>query len=103
MHQNLNTLLQEPQVKELPANPPQEHRQEVFTNVQQVMSKVFGLPPEQIKETTKPDEIKRWDSLSLLSVLLGLERRLGRKIPFGILLAASSVGAIVSSLIGGGP
>lgn len=102
MDQKIKTLLQEPQATGLPEKPPQKQRQEVFTDVQQVMSKVFGLPPEQIEETTKPEDIKRWDSLSLLSVLLGLERRLGRKIPFGVLLAAASVGAIVSGLMGAG-
>lgn len=102
MDKEIETLAQESQKAEPLVTSSPEQREEIFVNVQQVMSKVFGLPAEQIKETTKPDEIKRWDSLSLLSVLLGLERRLGRKIPFGALLAAASVGAIVSSLMGGG-
>ena len=101
MDKDVNLLARETQPAECLTKAPQDGRHEIFVNVQQVMSKVFGVPPDQIKETTKPDDIKRWDSLSLLSVLLGLERRLGRKIPFGVLLTAASVGAVVSGLMGG--
>lgn len=102
MNKNIDLLAREPQEIKNLSQTPHVQRHEIFSNVQDVMSKVFGLPPEQIKETTKPEEIKRWDSLALLSVLLGLERRLGRKIPFGLLLASASVGAIVTGLMGGG-
>ena len=101
MDKDVDRLRYETQPVECLTKASQDGRQEIFTNVQQVMSKVFGVPPDQINETTKPDDIKRWDSLSLLSVLLGLERRLGRKIPFGVLLTAASVGAVVSGLMGG--
>lgn len=102
MDNNIELLARKTQVEPDLSQVLQAQRHEVFANVRDVMSKVFGLPPEQIKETTKPEEIKRWDSLALLSVLLGLERRLGRKIPFGVLLTAASVGAIVTGLLGGG-
>ncbi|GAB0112994.1 acyl carrier protein [Acidisoma sp. C75] len=80
------------------ASPESDRHAAIFATVQAVMSKALGLPPARITESLTPAEVGRWDSLAMVTVMIGLERRLGRKIPLEIGLAATSVGALVASI-----
>lgn len=39
----------------------------------EVMSRVFGVPLEQINEESSPDYIESWDSLKHMNLVLALE------------------------------
>ena len=41
--------------------------------IKNVMSSVFELPVEQIKDDSSPDNIKSWDSLKHMNLVIALE------------------------------
>jgi acyl carrier protein len=73
-------------------------RQAAFDAVRSVMSRVFGIPECGITEATRATDIDRWDSLNMIVVAIGLERRLGRPVSAGSCAEAGSVGALLDVL-----
>jgi acyl carrier protein len=80
---------------------PEHDRPEHDRIVRQVavlMGRVFGVDPQEITEATTPADIARWDSLSMLTVLIGVERRLQVVIPPEALQDMRSVGDLVAAI-----
>jgi acyl carrier protein len=73
-------------------------RTAVLAVVQIVMGRVFGVAPESIVESTRSHDVERWDSLTMVVVAIGLERRLGRVIEPGSLTRLHSVAALLDQL-----
>ena len=42
-----------------------------------LMSRVFGIPADQISEDSSPDTIEQWDSLSHINLILAIESEYG--------------------------
>lgn len=42
--------------------------------IYQIISQLFGIPEDQIKDTTAPGDVPNWDSLGHLNLILALER-----------------------------
>ena len=38
-----------------------------------VISGVLGIPPESVVDDTSPDNVKKWDSLAHLNIVMALE------------------------------
>lgn len=47
------------------------------TRVKAVMAKVFGVEAGSIKEDASPDNIKKWDSLGHMNLVIALEKEFG--------------------------
>ena len=73
-------------------------RETTFTALRAVMSRVFGVPEYTVTETTRRAQIERWDSLNMVTVAIGLERRLGRTVDMDSCVRATSVGALLDML-----
>jgi acyl carrier protein len=73
-------------------------RDDVLAAVRAVMSRVFGIPPDMIDETTHRADIERWDSLNAILISIGLERRLGRPVDAAVCTSASTVEALIDAL-----
>jgi acyl carrier protein len=73
-------------------------RQAALAAVRSVMSRVFGIPECRITEATRAADIDRWDSLNMIVVAIGLERRLGRPVAAASFAEAGSVGALLDAL-----
>jgi acyl carrier protein len=79
-------------------------RETTFAAVRSVMSRVFGVSEDTVTETTRRAQIARWDSLNMVAVAIGLERRLGRTVDMESCVGASSVDALLDILCpSGGP
>jgi acyl carrier protein len=72
-----------------------DDRDAVLAALQAVMSRVFGVPPQTITEATRRSDIERWDSLNLVLVSIGLERRLGVPIDVATCADAQTVKALI--------
>ena len=51
------------------------------TKIKQVMSAVFEISVESIKNDTSSDNIENWDSLRHLNLIIALEEEFGVSIP----------------------
>lgn len=51
----------------------QDLKEQVFG----IMSRVFGVPLEEINEDSSADTIEKWDSLGHMNLVLALEEELG--------------------------
>jgi len=79
-------------------------RETTFAAVRAIMSRVFGVPEDSVTETTRRAQIARWDSLNMVAVAIGLERRLGRTLDMDSCVGATSVDALLDILCPpGGP
>ena len=74
-------------------------REAVLEPVRGLMAKVFGVAVDRIGPDTTPDDIPRWDSLNLLTVLIGVERRLGISMPPEALEGVRNVGDVVDAIL----
>jgi acyl carrier protein len=70
--------------------------------IRSVMSRVFGVPEDSITEATRHVEIDRWDSLNMVMVAIGLERRLDRPIEPATLTGINSVAELLDILSSNG-
>jgi acyl carrier protein len=77
---------------------PADERAVVFAQLRAVMSRVLGVPEEKIGEDTTRAQIDRWDSLNMVTVAIGLERRLKRVIDPELLVDANSVRDLLDAL-----
>lgn len=78
-----------------PASAPSVDRAAALGLVRSLMSRIFGVPPALITASTIAADIERWDSLGMVTLSLGLERRLNRQLPVEAFVAARSVAALV--------
>ena len=46
----------------------------MLERVREIVADVFGLPPEQVRANSSPDNIESWDSLQHLNLVLALEQ-----------------------------
>lgn len=51
------------------------------TKIKQVMSAVFEIPVESVRDEASIDNIETWDSLRHLNLILALEEEFGISIP----------------------
>jgi acyl carrier protein len=72
------------------------NQEQIFEQVRQVMARTFGVNEEVIVSATRAEEIERWDSLTHLIVLTGIERRMNVKLPTDEAYAAQNVGELVA-------
>jgi acyl carrier protein len=77
---------------------PQGDRDAILAAVQAVMSRVFGVPPQMITEATRCTDIERWDSLNLVLVSIGLERRLDIPVDVATCSSVRTVKALIDAL-----
>jgi acyl carrier protein len=77
---------------------PPGDREAVLAAIKAVMSRVFGVHPQMITESTRRTDIERWDSLNLVLVSIGLERRLGMPIDVAACTEAATVKALIDAL-----
>ena len=71
----------------------------VLVVLRTLMGRVFGVDPASIDAATTPDEIPRWDSLSMLTVLIGVERKLGVVVPPEALDEVRTTGDVVAVIL----
>jgi len=76
-------------------------REAVRAQVVRLMSRVFGADPSDINDRTTAADIERWDSLSLLTVLLGIERSLGVAVSSDAAAEVADVGGLVELVYAG--
>ncbi len=50
---------------------------DITVKVRRTFADVFNLPREEIKPETSPDNLKNWDSLQHLNLVLALEQDFG--------------------------
>ncbi|MBB3173263.1 acyl carrier protein [Endobacter medicaginis] len=74
-------------------------RDAMLEQLRGLMAKVFGVAVERIGADTTPDEIPRWDSLNLLTVMIGIERRLGISVPPEALEGVRDVGGVADAIL----
>jgi acyl carrier protein len=77
---------------------PRVDRAAALAAVKSVMSRVFGVPPDILTEATTAASIERWDSLNIVLITIGLERRLGLQLDVSACAGAVSVGALLDVL-----
>jgi acyl carrier protein len=64
--------------------------------VGEVITDVFGLPPESVNATTVQEDLPEWDSLGHLNLVLALEETFGISFSVEEMPSLTSVGAIVT-------
>ena len=78
-------------------------RAEALELLRSLMSRMFGVPAASITAKTVATDIERWDSLAMVTLSLGLERRLNRSLPIEDFVAAKSVAALLDIICGAPP
>ena len=68
--------------------------QTVETRIARVVSDVMGVPAEQVKDTSSPDTIANWDSLSHLNLVIAMEAEFGVELSAEDAIEMLSVGLI---------
>lgn len=63
-----------------------------------VVSSVLGVPPGEVNDDTSPDNVKTWDSLRHMKLMLALEEELGVQFTADQIVEMSSVGLILAVL-----
>jgi acyl carrier protein len=66
--------------------------------VAHVVSKVFGIPADQVTNDTSPDNVKLWDSLQHLNLVMALEAEFGISLSPEEAMEMLSVGLIRMAL-----
>jgi len=64
----------------------------------QIVSRIMGVPMEQISEHSSPDGVQEWDSLKHMSLLLSLEEEFDVRFEDDELIEMMSVGKILEVL-----
>ena len=64
----------------------------------QVVSSVLGVPAGEVNDDTSPDNVKTWDSLRHMKLMLALEEELGVQFTADQIVEMSSVGLILAVL-----
>lgn len=70
-------------------------RQEIFASIADAIAHQFFVSPELITEQTTASDIDGWDSLSHVTLILDIERRLNVRLPVKKTTEASDVGQLV--------
>jgi acyl carrier protein len=63
-----------------------------------VVSQVFGIAPETIRDETSPETVEHWDSLRHMDLVLALEEEFGVRFSDEQILGLLSVGKIVQAV-----
>lgn len=66
--------------------------------LKKVLSKVLGINPSKINEQTSPENVKKWDSLHGLILVVELENYYKLKFTMDDILSVRNVGDIVKTL-----
>ena len=69
----------------------------------QVVSSVLGVPQGEVNADTSPDNVKTWDSLRHMKLMLALEEELGVQFTADQIVEMNSVGLILAVLDEAGP
>jgi len=64
----------------------------------EIISRNFGLEPEQVTPQTSADDVSEWDSVGHLSLILELEETFRVRFPAAEIGTLRSVGAIQEAL-----
>ncbi len=64
----------------------------------QAVSRVMGVPQEQIDETASPETIEAWDSLKHMNLILALEEEFDVQFADEKIVAMLTVGLILETL-----
>lgn len=70
-------------------------RQQVFSVIADAIGQHFLTPPELITEETTASDVDGWDSLSHVTLIIEIERRLNVRLPVRETTEASNVGQLV--------
>lgn len=73
-------------------------RIEIHDEVQDIFREVFAVSDLVIMDETSPNDIKNWDSLAQIRLIMGMERRFGIKFEFEELAAIHNVGGMLNLL-----
>jgi acyl carrier protein len=65
---------------------------------EQLVAKVFGLPPSQVTDATSNQNTPEWDSLGLITLIMEIEGHYGVLLSAEEALAVTSVGALKRAL-----
>lgn len=71
----------------------------VFEQVKQIMTEVFDNDHILISETTTPDEVEEWDSLSHIQLVVALEKAFGTRFTAAEIQQWQKVGDITGSIV----
>lgn len=78
------------------------NRINAFELVATTIAQQFGVPIESISEATVALDVDGWDSFSNGILIMTLEERAGRPLPFDELSNATNVGEMAAILAGAG-
>jgi acyl carrier protein len=66
---------------------------------EQLIAKVFGLPPSQVTDATSNQDTPEWDSLGHVTLIMELEGHYGVSFSTEEALALTSVGLLKQTLV----
>ena len=69
-------------------------KQEIINKIESIVATAVNHHDFTMTETTKPDEILGWDSLSNAMILTAIEQELGVKFKFSDMIAWHTVGEL---------
>ena len=73
---------------------------DIDRRVVQVVSRIMGVPPEEIGDDSSPDTINKWDSLRHMNLVLALEEEFAVSFNDEEIVELLTVGLIIETLRG---
>jgi len=70
-----------------------------FTKLRDIIALTFGVPAEQITQTTAQSDVPAWDSVGHLNLMLALEDAFGLALDIEDMARLTSVPAILEYLV----
>ena len=74
-------------------------KDDVLREVNEVVRQVLRDPSVQLSAETKANEVKKWDSLSHIEIIVAVEKHFGIKFNFAELQKFQNVGQMCDSIV----
>jgi acyl carrier protein len=74
-------------------------RREIEELVKRAVATSFGVPPDELTESTSAEDVDGWDSLAHASLVLRISRMCSVKLPERAAFAAQNIGELIDLVV----
>ena len=75
------------------------NKTEILAKVQEIVQDILGLKNLELTLESSAKDVERWDSLSHIGIIMGIEQEFGFRFSLGELDSLQNVGDIVDAII----
>lgn len=75
------------------------NKMEIFATVKEIVQDILGLQHLELTLESAAKDVERWDSISHIGIIMGIEQEFGFRFSLGELDSLQNIGDIVDAII----